>query len=272
MSIKNTVKVMNFHALLRVNNARKNVDHAFNYERNLKYIISSIVNNRIFKQENLSLSLEDNAKELNIYIGSDLGFCSFFNSDVMNYLISDEPENDKIIIGKKIRLPVSNEILYLNNDEFEDRFDDIFNVVLDGLLNRKYSKINMIYIHYYNMTEQEIVKRTILPFDYDGGDVLDDKEKKAMSQIDDFVVEGDLNYIIWSLISIYITMEIRIAKAWSYASENVLRQSFTNNSLNKIEENEEEQKKSVRKAKKAKSFKIIVENNNRKLRGKKEEE
>ena len=37
MSIKNTVKVMNFHALLRVNNARKNVDHAFNYERNLKY-------------------------------------------------------------------------------------------------------------------------------------------------------------------------------------------------------------------------------------------
>ena len=67
-------------------------------------------------------------------------------------------------------------------------------------------------------------------------------------------------------------MEIRIAKAWSYASENVLRQSFTNNSLNKIEENEEEQKKSVRKAKKAKSFKIIVENNNRKLRGKKEEE
>ena len=88
MSIKNTVKVMNFHALLRVNNARKNVDHAFNYERNLKYIISSIVNNRIFKQENLSLSLEDNAKELNIYIGSDLGFCSFFNSDVMNYLIS----------------------------------------------------------------------------------------------------------------------------------------------------------------------------------------
>ena len=38
MSIKNTVKVMNFHALLRVNNARKNVDHAFNYERNLKYI------------------------------------------------------------------------------------------------------------------------------------------------------------------------------------------------------------------------------------------
>ena len=147
MSIKNTVKVMNFHALLRVNNARKNVDHAFNYERNLKYIISSIVNNRIFKQENLSLSLEDNAKELNIYIGSDLGFCSFFNSDVMNYLISDEPENDKIIIGKKIRLPVSNEILYLNNDEFEDRFDDIFNVVLDGLLNRKYSKVNMIYIY-----------------------------------------------------------------------------------------------------------------------------
>ena len=50
MSVKNTVKVMNFHALLRVPEARRRVDLAFEYERELKYIISSIVNNRIFKQ------------------------------------------------------------------------------------------------------------------------------------------------------------------------------------------------------------------------------
>ena len=33
MEVKNTVKVMNFHALLRVNNARRRVDDAFRYER-----------------------------------------------------------------------------------------------------------------------------------------------------------------------------------------------------------------------------------------------
>ena len=41
MSVKNTVKVMNFHALLRVTEPRKKVDLAFEDERELKYIISS---------------------------------------------------------------------------------------------------------------------------------------------------------------------------------------------------------------------------------------
>ena len=67
MKVKSVVKVMNFHALLRVPEARRKVDLAFEYERELKYIISSIVNNRIFKQEHLSLDLDPDAKELNIY-------------------------------------------------------------------------------------------------------------------------------------------------------------------------------------------------------------
>ena len=188
----------------------------------------------------------------------------------MNYLRTDNDRNDKIIIGKKIRLSVDNEILFISNEEFEEKFDDIFNIVLDGLLDYRYSKINLIYTHYYNISRQEIVKRTILPFDY-GGDILDEEERKEISKLDDFVVEGDLNYIIWNLISIYITMEIRIAKAWSYATENVQRQTFTDNSLKKIEDKEEEKKKEELKIKKAKEFKTIVEMNNRKIRTKKEE-
>ena len=138
------------------------------------------------------------------------------------------------------------------------------------LLNLFLAKINLIYTHYYNISRQEIVKRTILPFDY-GGDILDEEEAKEISKLDDFVVEGDLNYIIWNLISIYITMEIRIAKAWSYATENVQRQTFTDNSLNKIEDREEQNRKEELKKRKALAFKTIVEMNNRKLRMKKEE-
>lgn len=271
MSVKNTVKVMNFHALLRVPEARRKVDLAFEYERELKYIISSIVNNRIFKQEHLSLDLDKGAKELNIYLGSDLGFCANFNSNIISYLKADDDRNDKIIIGRKIRITVENEILFVANEEFDVKFDDIFDLVLDGLLSYKYSKVNLIYTHYYNISKQEMVKRTILPFDY-GGDVLDDDDRREINKLDDFVVEGDLNYIIWNLISIYITMEIKIAKAWSYATENVQRQSFTDNSLKKIDEREEEKRKNQLKQKKAESFKTIVEMNNRKLRARKESE
>ena len=269
MSVKNTVKVMNFHALLRVPEARRRVDLAFEYERELKYIISSIVNNRIFKQEQLSLDLDPDARELNIYIGSDLGFCANFNSNIISYLRADEPENDKIIIGRRIRVTTDNEILFIANEDFDDKFEDMFDLILDGLLNYKYSKVNLIYTHYYNISRQEMVKRTILPFDY-GGDILDSEDKREINKLDDFVVEGDLNFIIWNLISIYISMEIKVAKAWSYATENVQRQSFTDNSLKKLDEREEEKRRSQLKAKKAKSFKTIVEMNNRKLRSRKE--
>lgn len=269
MSVKNTVKVMNFHALLRVPESRRQVDLAFEYERELKYIISSIVTNRIFKQEHLSLDLDPNAKELNIYIGSDLGFCANFNSNIISYLNSDSDDNDKIIIGRRIRNTVENEIMFIANEEFEDRFDDLFDLVLDGLLTYKYSKINLIYTHYYNISKQEMVKRTILPFDY-SGDILDEDDRREINRLDDFVVEGDLNYIMWNLISIYITMEIKIAKAWSYATENVQRQSFTDNSLKKIEEREEEKRKKQLKEKKKIAFKTIVEMNNRKIRKRKE--
>jgi F0F1-type ATP synthase gamma subunit len=116
MSVRNVVKVMNFHALLRVNNARKKVEKAFNYERELKYVIASIVKNRIFKQDNLSLEFSKNEKELNIYIGSDLGFCSSFNADVIGYIKEDVDINDKIIIGKRVDMDIPNKILYLDKE------------------------------------------------------------------------------------------------------------------------------------------------------------
>ena len=61
-----------------------------------------------------------------------------------------------------------------------------------------------------------------------------------------------------------MTNEIKIADAWSWASENVERQVFTNESLKKIDEREEEEFKKARKARHNKEFKQIVENNNKK--------
>lgn len=262
MSVRNVVKVMNFHALLRVNEARKKVEKAFEYERELKYVISTIVNNRIFKQDNISLDFSKNEKELNIYIGSDLGFCSSFNSDVVSYLKIDEQKNDKIIVGRKIDFPTENVVLHIEKEKFIEYTDDIFNVVLEGIINKRYSKINIIYIHYYNLNKQKIVKRQILPFDFNG-DILDEEEKREINKLDDFVVEGDLSLILLNLISLYVSNEIKIAEAWSWASENVERQLFTNESLKKIDEREEERVKVERKARHAKEFKQIVEKNNK---------
>lgn len=262
MSVRNIVKVMNFHSLLRVNNARRKVEQAQAYENELKKLISSLINNRIFVQDGFSLKMPSKGKELNIYIGSDLGFCAGFNSDIINFIKNDLDDSDKIIIGKKINIiNDKNVILYMNKEDFPKKYDDIYDAVLYGILNKKYSKLNIIYIHYYNLNKQEVIKKTILPFDFYGENPFFSKERKEC----DYAVEGNLEFIMWNLVSIYVSTEIKIAELWSWASENVKRQAFTNESLKKIDEHEEIKTKQEKKEKKQKKFSIIVESNNKKI-------
>ena len=270
MSVKNVVKVMNFHALLRVNDARKRVEQAYKYERELKYIITSVVNNRIFIQNKVSLLFPNNDRELNIYIGSDLCFCNNFNSDILSFIKNDKDSNDKIIIGKKIKSNIKNVVLYMDKEKFPKEYNKIFDVVLDGVLNKKYARINVIYIHYYNLNSQSVIKRTILPVDFD--DEFNDNEKREALVKDDYVVEGDIMYIVWSLITTYVSTEIKIAAAWRWASETVKRQAFTSESLQKIEEMEEEKARKERKIAKKKEFAVIIEGNNKKNANKRKEE
>ena len=260
MIVKNVVKVMNFHSLLRVNEARKRVEWAQEYEGRLRQAVSEIVNNRIFRQENLSLKMRKDAKELNIYIGSDFGFCADFNVAVKRYLVEDNPENDKVVVGNKISGDFENLLLAISNEDFHKRRGEIDKLVLDGVLADKYSKVNVIYMHYYNMSKQEVVKKTILPFDYQEGISKPEDEIE-----EDYVVEGRLKYIIWNLVTLYASQEIYIAEAWSWASENVKRQAFTSESLKKIEDIEIETARNERKKRRAEEFLEIVNMNNAKL-------
>ena len=65
-----------------------------------------------------------------------------------------------------------------------------------------------------------------------------------------------------NLVSLYINYEVQIAEASSWAAENVMRQTVTKESLDKIEKIEEEQQNLIRKEKKSKAFKRIIENAN----------
>lgn len=260
MIVKNVVKVMNFHSLLRVNEARRRVERAQDYENRLRQAVSEIVNNRIFRQENLSLNMKKDAKELNIYIGSDFGFCADFNAAIKRYLAEDEARNDKIIVGNRIKGNVENLLLFMSNEEFHRRMEEIDKLVLDGVLNDKYSKVNVVYMHYFNMSKQEVMKKTILPFLYD------EKTEEAKGEVEeDFVVEGSLRHIIWNLVTLYASQEIYIANAWSWASENVKREAFTSESLKKIEDIEAEEARVKRKKRRAEEFLEIVNMNNAKI-------
>ena len=73
-------------------------------------------------------------------------------------------------------------------------------------------------------------------------------------------MEGNIQKILTSLIALYVSYEIRIAVENSYASENIMRQRITSDSLKKIDELEEEKKLQEKKQIKNKNFKKVVEN------------
>ncbi len=252
MKVKSVVKVMNFHSLLRVDSSKRRAEKLFEYEKELTNFVDNILNNRNLILDKKVLKLNSRGKALNIYIANDLGFCGNFNSNVNNE-IKNNKDCDKIIIGKKIMRAGDDIILSMTKEDYNNNVNKIEDILLDGIMNKKYSEINVIYNHYYNISKIELVKKTLLPL---RKEVLEKKEEKYN---EDFVVEGNINDILANIVTLYLSYEIKIATENSYASENIERQTLTKKSLQKIEEIEEEQKQEERKQKKMKNFKKLLD-------------
>jgi len=115
-----------------------------------------------------------------------------------------------------------------------------------------YSEINVIYNHYYSVNNLSFVKACLFPVEF--------KEEENNNYTEDFVIETDINEMLVNLVSLYICYEIRIREANSNASENVMREGVTRESLKKIDEIETETKRVVRKQNKYHTFKKNIEN------------
>lgn len=76
-------------------------------------------------------------------------------------------------------------------------------------------------------------------------------------------LEGNINSILLNIIALYLGYEIKVAVENSYASENIMRQMITKESLKKIDEIEEEKQREERKEKQIKSLKKQLDNINK---------
>ena len=252
MKIKSIVKVMNFYSLFRVDSSKKKAEKYFGYEQAVKEFIDNILNNRNLILDKKMIEMNDKGKELNIYIANDLGFCGSFNSNI-NEVLRQDKENDKIIIGKKISKGKNydNTILSMTKEEYFQGNGQIDECLFKGIVNQKYKSINIIYNHYYNVSRIERIKKQILPLE---------KSNDQETYIEDFVVEGNIDNILINIITLYLSYEITVAVENSYASENIMRQATTKESLKKIDEIEEKEKIQERKERNAKSLKKQLDN------------
>ena len=256
MRIKNVVKVMNFHSLLRVDKSKKEAESYRNVGEEITKIIRTIVNNKNLILDKKVLTPDLKMQKLNIYIANDYGFCGNFNSQVSRQIKQDK-EDYKIIIGSKIVYKDDKTILKIDKDNFYKEFDKIEDAIDSAIRNLTYSEINLYYNHYNSSTSFEFKKLKLFPLSFEG-----DYDSKY-----DFVIETDITSMLHSLLTFYILYELRMCECISRAAENVIRSQITSEALETIEEMEIENLNKERKEKKSKLVKKTVENYKKVSRG-----
>ena len=230
MKTKSVVKVMNFHSLLRVDKAKKEAEKYFFVEKELREMIDSITNNRNIILDQQVMQMNTDGSILNVYIGSDLGFCGTYN-----YVVSNEIRNDsadKIIIGKKVKSNDEKVKLYCTKQEYTENPELVSDYIKESINKGAYSEINVLYNNYKNASTIEWTKRRVFPFELNS--------EESSKYTDDFISESDITTLVANMVSAYVDFEIQIVVKNSLASENIMRQSSTNDSLKKIDEIEEE--------------------------------
>ena len=121
-------------------------------------------------------------------------------------------------------------------------------------MEHKLKEINVIYNHYYNVNDIRFEKKTLFPVEL---------EKDFVKEINldvDYVIEADIKEVITSILALYLCYQIKILESNSWASENVMREKVTRDSIDKIAELENEVHQREVKEKKYKEFKSQISN------------
>ena len=253
MKLKNVVKVMNFHSLLRVDKSRKAAKKYAYLDSTVAEMIDNIVNNRNIMLDYKFFRVDEKKPVLNIYLGGDLGFCANLNSNITKCALEDV-DDYKIIIGRKIRTARDDDkvLLKISREDFEANIHQVLDIMEEAFYNKTYSKINLIYNHYYNASELEFMKKQLFPM-----------PKHLFSDSDhteDFAYEGDIEKLLTNLVMLYFKYQLSIAIEVSNAALNITRQNSTNESLKKIDERDAARKMSELREHKDKEFNKVLDN------------
>lgn len=249
MNIKAVVKVMNFHALLRVENSRKQADLYQTMAEELDNMMEIIMNNRNFQLDKRITLPSPDLPVLRIYMGSDLGFCGSVNSSVSSVLSRDD-RSEKIVIGKKLPHPTDT-VLYMTREQYETEFETVRAYLDAAVREKRWSAVELVYNHFYNLSDirQEVKRIYPLPL----------QKKTTEREWDDFITEDDAGDLLEDMLLSCLIYEVRIAAASAYASENTMRQNATTESLKKLDEREAEELRLQRKEHTQKAFRKTID-------------
>lgn len=251
MNVKAVVKVMNFHALLRVESSGRQALMYGAMEEELSDMMRILQSNRNLRLDKRIRLPDESLPVLRIYLGSDLGFCGSVNTSVSSVLRHDAGA-EKIVIGRKLRWPAEVS-LYLSQEEYSGNFGKVREYLERAVRERCWSAVELVYNHYYNVSSVKQENRRIYPL------AASQEETELSNEWDDFEIEGDAQRLLEDMTISCLVYELRIAAASAYASENIMRQNATSESLKKLDEIEAEATRVQRKEKNQASFRKTID-------------
>lgn len=253
MSLKNVVKVMNFHSLLRVDRSRREAAKYSQMEGMVLEMLDNILHNRNVILDIRALQVKKDMPQLCIFLGSDLGFCGNLNNLVRRSLAQTPEAYDVVTIGKKLKVyGYDNVILHMTREDFAKDHTGLLEIMGQGLREKAYSSVRLVYNHYHNSSEVEFVDKVIFP--------MPEGLFGETMYTEDFVCEGSMQDILLDLVELYMVYELEIAAQVSLAAENITRQNITTESLKKIDERDELARQAARRAVKDREFAKVLDN------------
>lgn len=249
MNVKAVVKVMNFHALLRVDASRRRAEKLAAMEEELAAMMRIVLYNRNLRADKRIRLPDRRLPVLRIYLGSDLGFCGGVNASVSAVLHQDEGA-EQVVVGKKLR-PPAEVSLFLTREEYDAAPEVVYGYLDRAVKERCWSAVELVYNHYYNMSSIKQECRRIYP--------MEAQPEEIEGQWDDFVIEGDVEGLLNDMTVSCLICELQIAAASAFASENIMRQNATMESLKKLDELDEEALRQARKERNQKAFQKTID-------------
>ena len=231
-SIENTKKITKAMALVatsKLKKVRKNLNYALVYNENIKEIFDKVIGQLPEEYESIYLDNKSNGKKLYIILGSDMGLCGGFNSNIALYIkekVEDKDDISIVTIGlrcqsylKRYKIPYIKQYTDIKDIPTNKEIDQIYEFALNMYKNKEVSEIKIIYTEFISPLKQNIREITLLPIKM--------REYKEL----DCLVDPSVEEVFENYIDIYMKSELIKAmissKVSEYSSRRVAMENAT---------------------------------------------
>jgi len=241
-NIRQITKAMKMVSAAKLRKAQEKILAARPYAIKIEEVISDLIS-RADKQKYKILAENTGVtKEAIVLVSADKGLCGSFNMNLVKEAVKHFQANKDInffMIGKKgldlmKRFGRETDMFKLNDNRIGwEEVEEICGVLIKNYLEKKYSKVWVIYSEFKTSLQQKIIKKQILP-------VMFDPVKGETAPVDrEFLYEPGEAEVLADLLKRYMKTQVYRGILESQASEQGVRmvamEMATNNAADMIE-------------------------------------